>query len=178
MNSKETRTIEVTPTSREKTTTYEQAAQLIKRLREQEKTVVYLSGVFDVVHTGHADFLRGAKQAGDILVVGIESDKTVRHNKGEQRPVHTSAQRAHMLSEFESVDFVFAFEDIVDYNKGRETYVNRFRTLNPDFVAFSSIDENLDPKMEAVQQAGVDIALIHEGPQNTSSKILHLIGYE
>lgn len=88
--------------------------QLISRTAAQRGSgsrLVFTNGCFDILHAGHVRLLSYAKQHGDILVVGLNSDQSVRRLKGEQRPIHCLADRADLLSEMASVDYVVAFEE-------------------------------------------------------------------
>ena len=78
--------------------------------RQQGKQVVFTNGCFDILHAGHVQFLRQARKQGDLLVVGLNSDASIRRIKGEARPVNQEADRVMVLSELESVSYVVVFE--------------------------------------------------------------------
>ena len=78
---------------------------------EQVGPVVFTNGVFDLLHTGHVDVLLGARRAGNALVVGLNSDASVRRLKGPERPVRNEAERAYVLAALEMVDCVVLFDD-------------------------------------------------------------------
>jgi rfaE bifunctional protein nucleotidyltransferase chain/domain len=88
--------------------------------------VVFTNGVFDLLHPGHVDVLLGARRAGDHLVVGLNSDASVRRLKGPERPVRSEAERAYVLAAFEMVDCVVLFED--------DTPLELVRALRPDIL--------------------------------------------
>ena len=77
----------------------------------QRGTVVFTNGVFDLLHPGHVDVLTAARAEGDVLVVGLNSDASVRRLKGPKRPVRTTAERAYVLAALEAVDAVVVFEE-------------------------------------------------------------------
>lgn len=82
------------------------------RWREAEPgLVVFTNGVFDLLHTGHIDLLMAARALGDSLIVGINTDESVRRLKGPSRPVRTEAERAYVLAALECVDAVTAFDE-------------------------------------------------------------------
>jgi rfaE bifunctional protein nucleotidyltransferase chain/domain len=82
------------------------------RWREAESgLVVFTNGVFDLLHTGHIDLLTAARALGDSLIVGINTDESVRRLKGSSRPVRTEAERAYVLAALECVDAVTAFDE-------------------------------------------------------------------
>lgn len=75
-------------------------------------TVVYTSGVFDILHAGHVDYLEKAKALGDVLVVGVNGDASVRALKGPSRPINSAEQRATVVAGLASVDYVFIFDEM------------------------------------------------------------------
>ncbi|MCU0329556.1 MAG: D-glycero-beta-D-manno-heptose 1-phosphate adenylyltransferase [Candidatus Kapabacteria bacterium] len=81
------------------------------QLRDIGKTVVFTNGCFDVLHAGHVTYLTAARQLGDVLVVGLNSDESVRRLKGPQRPVNGVEDRAVVLEALRCVDAVVVFED-------------------------------------------------------------------
>ena len=89
--------------------------------------VVFTNGVFDLLHPGHVDLLRGARAEGDALIVGINSDASVRRlGKGPGRPVRTVAERAYVLAALASVDAVVVFDE--------DTPLELVRHLEPDII--------------------------------------------
>lgn len=83
----------------------------LDRQRLSGKTVVFTNGCFDILHAGHVRYLKKAKACGDILVLGLNSDASVKTIKGEKRPVVSETQRAEVLAELQSVDFVTLFNE-------------------------------------------------------------------
>ena len=86
--------------------------QLRRNWRQQDKIVVFTNGCFDLLHRGHVEFLREASSLGDLLVVGLNSDDSVRAFKGAGRPLVPQQDRAHLLAELSSVDYVCIFDEI------------------------------------------------------------------
>lgn len=84
---------------------------LRKLAQEQEKRVVFTNGCFDILHAGHVTYLREAKKLGDILIIGLNSDDSVRRLKGASRPVNEQQDRAYVLDALSSVDYVCVFEE-------------------------------------------------------------------
>jgi rfaE bifunctional protein nucleotidyltransferase chain/domain len=87
---------------------------LLRRLRELRragKRIVFTNGCFDLLHPGHVRYLRAARRLGDVLVVAINSDRSVRRIKGPQRPIVSERDRAEVLAALEMVDFVTIFDD-------------------------------------------------------------------
>ena len=82
-----------------------------KDLKQKNKKVVFTNGCFDVLHAGHVDYLAKAKKCGDVLIVGLNSDSSVKEIKGKKRPIVTELERAFILSNLKSVDYVVLFND-------------------------------------------------------------------
>ncbi len=95
--------------------TQEEIESLTKRLALKNKKVVFTNGCFDILHKGHVSYLNIAKSFGDVLIVGLNSDASVRALKGENRPVNEEDDRAYMLSALESVDYVVVFNEDTPY---------------------------------------------------------------
>ena len=95
--------------------TQEEIFALSERLKREGKKVVFTNGCFDILHVGHVKYLQEAKSYGDVLIVGLNSDDSVRTLKGPTRPVNTEADRAYILAALESVDFVVMFSDETPY---------------------------------------------------------------
>lgn len=85
--------------------------RIVSRLRKEGKTIVWTNGCFDLLHAGHIVYLQKAAKLADVLVVGLNSDASVRQNKGESRPVVNEADRAVVLSALESVGYLTMFSD-------------------------------------------------------------------
>ena len=81
------------------------------KLKVEGKKVVFTNGVFDLIHSGHVDYLSKAKQLGDILIVGLNSDDSVRRIKGDKRPILKQEERAFILSNLKPVDYVVSFDE-------------------------------------------------------------------
>jgi len=80
-------------------------------LRAVGKKIVFTNGCFDIIHVGHVRYLRAARRLGDLLVVGLNSDRSVREIKGQGRPINPEASRAEVLSALADVDFVTIFDE-------------------------------------------------------------------
>jgi rfaE bifunctional protein nucleotidyltransferase chain/domain len=91
--------------------TVEELRPLLAILRAAGKKIVFTNGCFDLIHTGHTRYLAIARSFGDLLVVAVNSDSSVRMIKGEKRPINFQQERAETLSALESVDFVTLFSE-------------------------------------------------------------------
>jgi cytidyltransferase-related domain len=84
---------------------------IIQKEREKGKKIVFTNGCFDIIHAGHVDYLEKAKSLGDFLVVGLNSDESVKRLKGPTRPVNPVDQRKKVLQALKPVDLVIVFEE-------------------------------------------------------------------
>ena len=89
----------------------DEAAVFAAEARKNGKTVVFTNGCFDILHRGHVHVLRQAKAAGDILIVGINSDRSVNAIKGETRPILPETDRVELIAAMEMVDYVIVFDE-------------------------------------------------------------------
>ena len=95
--------------------------------RAQGKTIVFTNGCFDILHAGHVAYLRAAAELGDLLVVGMNTDDSIRRLKGNGRPVNHEADRLLILSELRSVDYLVVFDD--------DTPIKLIEAIRPDVLA-------------------------------------------
>ena len=93
----------------------DQITHISNDLKIRGKKIIFTNGCFDILHSGHVAYLEKAKEFGDILIVGINSDKSVKSLKGEERPINNERDRAYVLAALESVDFVVIFNEKTPY---------------------------------------------------------------
>jgi len=86
------------------------------RLRNEGRKVVFTNGCFDILHAGHLNCLIAARKLGDVLIVGMNSDNSIRRYKGEKRPIISENERAFMLAGLEVVDYVVVFDEDEPYS--------------------------------------------------------------
>jgi len=98
----------------------------LERCRRQNKTIVFTNGCFDVLHRGHVDYLKFCRWQGDVVVVGLNSDRSVKMIKGPKRPINCQQDRAAILAELEAVDYVTIFDG--------STPLNLIRKVRPDIL--------------------------------------------
>ena len=91
--------------------TVDQAAAWAEQMRHQGKTVVFTNGVFDILHPGHVRYLQDARREGDALVVGVNSDRSVKTIKGSTRPINPATERAEVVAALSAVDAVVVFDE-------------------------------------------------------------------
>ncbi len=85
--------------------------EIRNRYKKQGKKVVFTNGVFDILHAGHVDYLAKAKKYGDVLILALNSDASVKRIKGNKKPIVPQNERAFILSNLKSVDYVTVFEE-------------------------------------------------------------------
>ena len=146
-----------------KTMQREVLAGRLAELRAQGKRVVFTNGVFDLMHAGHVRYLREAASLGDVLVVGLNSDESVRAFKGHGRPIVPEAERAEVVAALEMVDFVVIFAE-----KTAEAIV---AALRPEvYVKGGDYRPEELPEARVVEGYGGEVRLVpyHEGRSTTS----------
>ena len=102
---------------KEKVVSQNQALKELKTWREKNKKIVFTNGCFDIIHPGHIDYLSQARDLGDILVLGLNTDQSVKRlNKGSNRPINDERTRAYVLAGLASVDLIVFFDEETPYN--------------------------------------------------------------
>jgi rfaE bifunctional protein nucleotidyltransferase chain/domain len=126
---------------------------------------VFTNGVFDLLHPGHVDVILGARRQGDALVVGLNSDDSVRRLKGPERPVRNEAERAYVLAALEAVDCVVVFAE--------DTPLELVRAIEPDVIVKGG-DYSPDTVVGAreVRARGGDVVIIPLTPGQSTTSII------
>jgi len=96
--------------------TWDEISAITQELKHKNKNIVFTNGCFDILHAGHVRYLETAKSFGDVLIVGLNSDQSVRTLKGESRPINIEQDRAYILAALEAVDYVVIFEQDTPYD--------------------------------------------------------------
>jgi len=127
--------------------------QAVANLRQQKKTIVVTNGCFDILHSGHLRLLNNAKGLGNILIVGVNSDRSVSKLKGAKRPVVSEGERAEIIANLKAVDFVTIFDE--------DTAVELLKIIEPDIYVKGG-DYNLEnlPEAAAVESFGGTVKFI------------------
>ncbi len=134
------------------------------------KIIVLATGVFDGLHSEHLEFLKKAKQAGDVLIVGAESDVRVKKLKGEERPFQDEQTRVKKLEELEFVDKVMLLPDKFDTWAEHEALI---RVVRPDILAVSSHTSHQKGKREIMAIYGGRVEVVHQHNPNVSTTLLN-----
>jgi D-beta-D-heptose 7-phosphate kinase/D-beta-D-heptose 1-phosphate adenosyltransferase len=98
----------------------------VREARAAGKTIVFTNGVFDILHPGHLRYLQAARRHGDVLIVGLNADASVRRNKGPERPINPESERAEVLEALTCVDAVSVFDE--------DTPADIIRRVQPDIL--------------------------------------------
>jgi len=135
-----------------------------------EQRLVFTNGCFDILHVGHIRYLKAAKELGDILVVGLNSDDSVRQLKGAHRPINSEADRAEVLAALAVVDHVVIFQEV---------RVNRLVTLlQPDFYVKGgdySVDSLDRGEVDALRSVGAEIKIVPLVPDRSTTRLIKAI---
>ena len=127
----------------------------IDRLKVAGKKIVFTNGCFDILHVGHVRYLGKAKKLGDVLIVAVNSDSSVRKIKGEKRPLVPEGERAEILASLAAVDYVILFQE--------ETPLTLIESLQPDvLVKGGDWDAEKVVGRESVQKWGGSVKIIPE----------------
>lgn len=141
------------------------ALALVDRFRAERKIIVFTNGVFDLLHPGHVRYLQRARGMGDALIVGVNSDRSVRENKGPDRPLTPEAERAEILAGLACVDGVVIFDE--------DTPHDLIATLQPDvLVKGADWDENAIVGRDVVEARGGRVVRVPIEPGYSTTAII------
>jgi len=142
-----------------------QLIEAISAARKEGRRIVFANGCFDVLHVGHARYLKAAKALGDLLVVAINSDEQARRLKGAGRPLMPQDQRAEIVAALDAVDFVTIFEE--------PTVTELLLALKPDIHA-KGTDYTVDtvPERDVVRSYGGRVAIAGDPKDHSSSGLI------
>ncbi|MBS3818021.1 adenylyltransferase/cytidyltransferase family protein [bacterium] len=148
-----------------------QLKSFIEEHKQKGRTVVLTNGCFDLIHVGHIRYLREAKKKGDVLVVALNSDSSVKKIKGKGRPILHQKERSEILSSFHFVDHVVVFEE--------PTAALILLTLKPHIHAKGSdYTEQTVPEKEIVQSYGGKVAITGGPKVKSTSQIMKEIAFK
>lgn len=138
------------------------------KFKAEGKKIVFTNGVFDLIHAGHVDYLSKAKKLGDVLIVGLNSDDSVRRIKGDKRPILKQEERAFVLSNLKPVDYVIFFDE--------DTPEKLISEIIPDILV-KGADWSVEKIVgkDIVEQHGGKVMNIKFVNDQSTSKIIDLI---
>ena len=148
-------------------------ASLIHQLHKSRKKTVLVTGVFDLLHAEHVNFLLQAKKEGDVLLVGVESDARVKKIKGENRPVWHQQKRVDEIKKTQIADLVFVLPE--KFDKPVE-HLKLLRYLRPQILAISSHSPNQPQKEKLIRKVGGELMIVlqHNPDVSTTNKVATL----
>src|ERR1044072_7215802 len=146
--------------------------ELVKRVASARGTgarIVFANGCFDVLHVGHVRYLAGAKELGDLLIVGVNSDEQVGIQKGAGRPVLSATERAEIVAALESVTYVTIFDE--------PTVEQLLLTLKPDVHAKGTYStRETVTERDVVRSYGGQVAIVGDPKDHSTSAIIARLG--
>ncbi len=142
--------------------------EIRNQLKSSNKKVVFTNGCFDLIHSGHVDYLVKAKEMGDILIVALNTDQSIKRIKGEKRPILKQEERAFIVSNLKPVDYVTFFEE--------DTPAEIINELIPDILV-KGADWSIDKIVgrDIVEANGGEVKTIKFVNDQSTSKIIQLI---
>ena len=143
-------------------------ADLCKILRDAGQTTVFTNGCFDIIHAGHVRYLGTAKKFGDVLILGLNTDASVKRIKGDSRPINNEQDRAEVIGALKSVDYVVLFDE--------STAEKIVEEIKPD-VYVKGGDYTLDslPEGKIVQSYGGEVKLVDLVAGRSTTEIIKKI---
>ncbi|WP_292460115.1 D-glycero-beta-D-manno-heptose 1-phosphate adenylyltransferase [Methanothermococcus sp.] len=126
---------------------------IVSELKAQNLEIVFTNGCFDIVHKGHVEYLNHAKRFGDVLIVGINSDESIKKIKRDKRPIIPLESRVYILDNLKSIDFVVPFDE--------ETPINLIKIIKPDIhVKGGDYNEEDLPESKIIKEYGGKVKII------------------
>lgn len=149
----------------------ETAARVIEELKLQGKKVVFTNGCFDILHVGHLRYLNDAKKQGDVLIVGVNSDESVRRLKGPTRPINNEIDRAEMLSGLKAVDFTLIFDEL--------TPIETLEKIKPSIhVKGGDYTKEQLPETTTVEKNGGEVIILSYVEGKSTTNIVNKIQFK
>lgn len=138
---------------------YKDLGKLHQKATQGKKTIVFTSGCYDILHLGHVIHFNFCKQQGDILVVTVGNDKTIKELKGPTRPINDEKFRARLLASLELVDYVVISEEF-----GKMDHIKSMELLRPDKYVLNATDSAVKEKKALTDKFGVELVLCKRLP--------------
>jgi D-beta-D-heptose 7-phosphate kinase/D-beta-D-heptose 1-phosphate adenosyltransferase len=142
--------------------------ETLKKYKAQGKRIVFTNGCFDILHSGHVSYLHQAKQMGDILVVGLNKDDSIKRLKGNNRPVNSLPNRSAVLGALACVDHIIPFGTEKD-----DTPISLLKMVQPNvFVKGGDYENRLLPETETLRKLGCEIAFLPYVPNQSTTQVI------
>lgn len=148
-----------------KIATVEALQEVCAEARRAGKTIAFANGCFDLLHVGHVRYLQGARAEGDLLIVGVNADASVKRLKGEGRPLQNEQDRALLVAALHAVDWVVVFSE--------DTVENLLLALKPDaHCKGTDYTEDTVPERHVVKSYGGRVAIVGDPKDHNTSTLL------
>ncbi|MGD0545832.1 MAG: adenylyltransferase/cytidyltransferase family protein [Candidatus Acidiferrales bacterium] len=151
--------------TREKILSREGLHDVLDEHRRSGRRVVFANGVFDLLHAGHVRYLQAAREEGDLLIVGINSDASTRSLKGAGRPILTERARASLVAALAAVDYVVIFDDL-DVNALLREFQPDVHAKGTDYTAETV------PERELATLLGIRVAIVGDSKNHSTRELL------
>lgn len=152
-------------------TSLSEVDEICRDYRATGKRIVFTNGCFDILHSGHVSYLRQARELGDVLIVGLNTDDSIRRIKGNDRPINSMEDRLQVLSGLSSVDHIVPFG-----TKEDDTPVPLIRAVRPEiFVKGGDYKRENLPEAATVESVGGKIVIIDHVPDHSTTRIINRI---
>ncbi|WP_018611199.1 D-glycero-beta-D-manno-heptose 1-phosphate adenylyltransferase [Segetibacter koreensis] len=143
-------------------------SEIVNDLKKQGKKIVFTNGCFDIIHKGHITLLNKAREAGDVLIVGINNDNSIRKLKGPERPINNLDDRLTVLAGLQSVDYLIAFEE--------ESPVHLIKQVHPHvFVKGGNYTETTIPEAALLKKLGCEVKIVPYLEEHSTTHIINKI---
>lgn len=136
-----------------KVITIEQIPRIVKQIKLKDQTIVLAGGCFDIIHKGHFEFLKNAKEEGDVLIILLESDETVRKLKGSTRPINSQLSRAQTLENVTDITYIILLPPL----KTSLEYLSVVKQVKPDIIAITHGDSAKIVKEKQAREVGARV---------------------
>ena len=146
----------------------EELKKIIIEKKNSGKRVVMANGCFDLIHGGHVSYLESARARGDILLLAVNSDSSIKRLKGENRPIYPQEERLEILAAFECVDYLLVFDE--------PTVDGLLRELYPDVHAKGTdYTKETVPERETARELGIETFIAGAPKENATKDIIQLV---
>lgn len=154
--------------------TLDEATQITARYKKSGNCVGYLTGCFDIIHIGHIDFLRESKKHVDVLVVGIDSDRTIKLSKNKKKPYNSLLIRLEQLDELKSIDYVFPINEtfVAKSENAEAVHKHLLELINPNYYIVNILkDAYWKRKAQSSQELGIELLKIQKARNISTTEI-------
>lgn len=149
-----------------------QIREIAKKQRAYGKKIVLAGGCFDLIHLGHIKFLKKAKKEGEVLIILLESDESVKRLKGENRPINNQNERAEVLSAISYVDIVIKLKKVASDKE----YDKLITQIKPHIIAATEEDSGINHKIRQAKLVDAKVVFVTEKLNNRSTSRLAKLG--